>query len=290
MIHVDADAGRESKVGQTMQEVLRAIPQSRQALDKAQACFGIDLTTDVSSLTAYGKDFAPDAGVLIVRGKLDRQKLLALLQAVPTLKSQNFHQHDVFTWTEADPQNAGKPARESAAVFIDERTVLLVHDMDMLGNALDVLDAKAKSLDGAASPLAAPPPDGTVIEAGATGLSGAPELPGHSPVVQQCDSGIVFMGERGGEAFLHGHITTSSQEVANQLQALLMGIHAAAQFNAMKNPDQLRLLIPLKVSTEGQTVHVDWQFSAQEVTSIITSQLKAQLGIELHPQTNGKEN
>src|SRR2546423_2646846 len=289
LIHIDGDAGREAKVGQTMREVLHAIPQSREALEKAQTCFGIDLTADLSSLTAYGKDFVPDGGVLIVRGKLDRQKLLALLQTVPTLKTRNVRQHEVFTWTDGDPQNAANPGQESAAVLFDERTVLVAHDRALIEDALDVLDGKANSLQGANSPLAAPPPEGTVLEAGATGLAAVPQLPGHSPVVQQCDSGILFMGERAGEAFLHGRITTSSQEVANQLQALLMGLQAAAQFNSIKNPDGLRLLIPLKISTEGQAVRVDWQFSAQEVASIIASQLKAQFGIELHPQPNGKE-
>jgi hypothetical protein len=290
LIHLDADAGRDSKVGQTMLDLLRAIPQSQMALEKAQACFGMDLTSDVSSYTAYGKNFVPDGGVLIVRGKLNRAKLLALLQTIPTLKTVNVHQHDVFIWTETDPQNAARPGHESAAVLFDDHTVVLAHDLQLIGDALDMLDGKGKSLDGAASPLAALPPDGTVIEAGATGLSGVPELPDHSPVVRQCDSGMLYMGERAGEAFLHGSIATSSQEVAHQLQALLVGLQAAAQFNAIKNADQLRLLLPLKVSTEGQTVRVDWQFSSQDVSSIIASQLKAQLGIELHPQPTGKEN
>jgi len=288
IIHVDGDAGRDAKVGQVMLEVLRAIPQSQAALDKAQACFGMDVTSEVSSVTAYGKDFVPDGGVLIVRGKLNRSKMLALLQGAPAFKTVNINQHEVMNWTEADPQNPNKPGRVSAATFVDEHTILVAHDLALMRAALDVVDGNAKSLQGADSPLAELPPEGTVLEAGATGLAGVPEMPGQSPVVRQCDSGMVFMGEHAGQAFLHGRVTTSSQEVADKLHALLNGLSAAAQFNALKDPDQSKLLRPLKISTEGQTVHIDWQFSSEEVASIIAAQVKAQLGIELHAQPTGK--
>ena len=126
-----------------MLDLLRAIPQS-QMLEKAQACFGMDLTSDVSSYTAYGKNFVPDGGVLIVRGKLNRAKLLTLLQTIPTLKTVNVHQHDVFIWTETDPQNAAKPGHESAAVLLDDHTVVLAHDLQLIGDVPYMLDGKGK--------------------------------------------------------------------------------------------------------------------------------------------------
>src|SRR5665213_3190486 len=106
------------------------------------------------------------------------------------------------------------------------------------------------------SPLAGASIPGAVLEAGATGLADARDLPIRSPILRQCESGTLSIGEQEGEAFVRGQVLTGSEQTASQVRALIEGARAMAQLQASQRADAALLLSPLKVSSEGNTVKI----------------------------------
>jgi hypothetical protein len=289
VIHLDGDAARSSKVGQAVIGFLRANPASKQALAHAQDFFAMDLTADIRGITAYGEEFSPEACVLIVHGRLNHDRLTMLLHSAPHLQTSSRGGHEICAWTESDPNDPAKPPHESAGALVGDDLAVLGRTPTAVAAALDVIDGRSPQLSGADSPLAQAPGAGTILEAQACGLSSAAVLPAQSPVVRQCESGCLFVGEREGQAFVHAGLVAKTDEVASQVHALAAGAQAMVQLQSADNPDVTQLLAPVHVKVEGRAVRVDWQMPADKVLEIVESQLRQHLGVSWDAHSLGKE-
>ncbi|MDB5332381.1 MAG: hypothetical protein JWP03_3532 [Phycisphaerales bacterium] len=273
-IHVDVDAANASSVSKSIRDAWLARPEGREAIAKVREVIGIDPIRDVHGITVYGTSYAPDAGVVIVRGKVDRAKLLALIKNAPDYRVETAGEREIYLWTEARQGNehdADHPARTSAGAFFGDDMVVIGPGQKPVSAALDVLESKSPGL-GKDSPLAIPAAEGSVIQAAAAGLADAKKLPLNSPVLRQCDYGTLAVGELNGNVFLHGRIVTKSADVASQIRALAEGAKAMAALQSNENFDAGRLLAPLKVAADDKTVKLDWSFPAKEVVKWVEAE------------------
>jgi hypothetical protein len=266
-IHLDADAARESILGRRLHELWLSRPQIAKAIDEAQNTFGIDPTRDIRSITVYGTTFTPDAGVVIARGKVDHTRIEGLLKSLPGYHSDTIDGHAVYFWTESAPNRR----HDSAGAFFGDDTIVIAPDGPAVTAALAVLDGKAAGLssDSALSADAVP---GAILQASAAGLAQAKALPIQSPIVRQCESGSLAVGEQAGDVFLQSRIVTASPETATRLCQLLIGVKAMAEFQTPDKPELANLLQSLKVTASDKTVEIQWQYSSIELVKIIQTE------------------
>lgn len=264
-VHLDADAGRASTVGQALLRQFRADPGSGLVLAKFREQFNIDPTQDIYGVTVYGTDFTPESGVLIVRGKIDREKVLGMLRGGQDFSSQMHNAHELYSWTDSGRRRTG--------AFFDDRTVLVAQSEALVKRALDVLDGSVSLLAGTQSPLAEPAQAGSMLEAGAIGLADAQELTVQSPVLRQCDYGLFAAGEHAGTAFCHAMTMTRAADVAENVKRLIQGTKALAQLNG-GDSDVAKLLAPLTVTSDNRTVRVDWQMPANEFADLLVGEVR----------------
>ncbi|MDB5299543.1 MAG: hypothetical protein JWO87_1206 [Phycisphaerales bacterium] len=273
-IHVDVDAANASTVGKSVRDAWLSRPEGHEAIEKAHEVIGIDPVRDVHGITVYGTSYAPDAGVVIVRGKVDRGKLLALIKNMPGYRVEAAGGREIYLWTEGGRHNehdVDHPAKTSAGAFFGDDMVVIGPGPKPVAAALDVLENKSPGL-AKDSPLAIPAAEGSVIQAAAAGLANAKNLPLNSPVLRQCDYGTLAVGEMNGEVFLHGKIVAKSADVASQIRALIEGAKAMAALQSNENFDAGRLLAPLKVAADDKTVTLDWTFAAAEFVKWIEAE------------------
>ncbi|HZL36605.1 MAG TPA: hypothetical protein VFC78_14895 [Tepidisphaeraceae bacterium] len=268
-VHVDLEAANNSVLGHAMRVMWLTRPEARDAIARAQQAFGIDPTRDIRGFTVYGTHFAPDSGILIIHGKVNRGRLLALLEKLPDYRTQSTGARTLYYWRDKS-RDPAKPGHASVGAFFGEDTVIVCQDPVPLLAALDVLDGKSAALP-ANSPLAGASIPGAVLEAGATGLADARDLPIRSPILRQCESGTLSIGEQEGEAFVRGQVLTGSEQTASQVRALIEGARAMAQLQASQSADAALLLSPLKVSSEGNTVKIEWHLPASQIIRMIHS-------------------
>ena len=266
-VHLDADAARESSLGRQLREQWLAQPANAKALEQARQAFGIDLTRDIHGVTVYGTTYAPDAGILILRGRVDRTHLDALLKTLPGYRNETVSGYSLYFWNEAAPNRR----HESIGAFFGNDTVVIAPDTQSIVTALQVLDGKSPALPGN-SPLTVPPAAGTILQAAATGLAQAKGLPIQSPVIRQCESGSLAVGEQKGQVFVHGRVVTQSADTAAELRSLIEGAKAMGQLQASDNAELARLLGALRVTANSASVDIDWEFSSGELIKMVQSQ------------------
>jgi hypothetical protein len=173
-------------------------------------------------------------------------------------------------------RDPAKPAHASSAAFADDTTFVVSQSEAKVRAALDVLDRKATAIQVTDSPLAHAPPQDTIFEAAVTGLTGVPDLPAQSPIVRQCDSGILWVGEHAGKAFVHAEVLARSEEVAAQIRNLVAGVAAMAQLQAGNRPEVSKVLMPLQVTCEARAVRLDWQMPADDLLGIVSTEIQRQ--------------
>ena len=115
----------------------------------------------------YSTKIADGHGVLVVKAKMDKAKLLEMAEKSPDHRSMKYHDYEIHTWI----HRQGGKDRQLAGVFQDTDVLVLASHADLLKAALDVLDGHSDSLQGADTPLAAEVPAGTMFLVRAMGIA-----------------------------------------------------------------------------------------------------------------------
>lgn len=268
VVHLDLDAGAKSEAAQRILENwLAGTPQNVIAQQVRQA-LGVNLTRDLHSLTVYGtRGSSYYDGVAIVRGKIDQDRLVALLEQQPGYKAESYGGREVHTCTRGAPQRSGVDLTvccDKAGLVVFGRNARAVK----LG--LDVLDGKAESLAGRTLPLALEIPPGTVLLAGASELIDV-RLPLVSPVLRHSQVLVVAVGQQDQSFFLHARLLAKSKELAAEIRTALEGMAATARLQSDSEPDRMKILEAIRVSTAGRTVTVECRAPADHVLRLLST-------------------
>jgi hypothetical protein len=266
-IHLDVDAAKASTFGQSLRDEWLKQPPIADAISKARVATGMDPTREIQSLTLYGLAFSPEQTVVIVRGAVNRPHLQLLLKTLPDYHAEMVGNHQVYSWTEHKPESGDSTCSRSGTFYGTDRIVISPSTAALV-TALEVMDGKSPAL-GEDAQLAGVAPAGTIIQAAVTGLADAKMLPIQSPILRECKSGSVALGEREGTIFLRGRVVTNAAARAAQMKALIQGAQAMAQLNNAQNPTLAALLEPVRATADGNVVAVEWEFSSKELVKMI---------------------
>jgi len=268
LVHVDVDAAAATKGAERLRtDVLNRDPAKR-TLQKLREAIGMDPTQDLRSITLYGSRFDHHTGVVLVRGKLDQARLLALVKVQLDHQVSSYGSHELHTWAQGKTDKGG---HRVTGCLCGPTLVVFGRDAAEVKAALDVLDGKSPSLAGSKSPLAEEVPAGTMLQVRAIDLGGA-AIPFMSPVVRQSELLALAVGEHEAVAFVRAKLVVKSAETANELRKVVDGFIAMARLQAASDPDAARILQEVKVDTSDRTVTVQWRAPAGELLKLMEKQ------------------
>jgi hypothetical protein len=259
--HIDVDAMRASTVVEkAYYKVTETFQDAEKHIEAAGGRLGLDVRKDLFGLTLYGSKIGKPEGVLIVHANVDQKSVLEKAEKAPDHQVAKYGSYEVHSWTDKIRNHQ----HSMSGAFYKPSVIVFAPTVDLVKAALDVLDGKSPSLAGTDSPLAAKIPEGTTVVARAIGLSEV-KLPWKSPLVTQCDTFNLVMGERQGESFAEAKLATKSAETAEQIKTIVEGARAMAELQHGNDPESLKMVKRLKVRLAGKTVSVDFRAPADEV-------------------------
>lgn len=253
LVHVDFDALRAAKTAQSIHQKWLNSDPVKQRLKAIRQTIGMDPLEDFRSVTFYGSRLTRLKGVVIVRAKLDRQRLLDLLSLEPSHQVSSYGSHELHTWIQ---HKAVAKQQTVAGSFHGSETLVLGQDPAEVKTALDVLDGKAPKLAGSDSLLAEDAPPGTVLQVRAIGLAEA-DLDVRSPLLRQSDLLSLVVGEYEGEVFARARLVAKTAKAADQIRAVVDGFLAVASLGANEDENLRQVLDAMKVTKEEKTVTVE---------------------------------
>ncbi len=267
VVHIDLDAARAAQVAQKVYDDWLSHGIAHESLRDIRQTLGMDLLEDVRGITFYATRFEPYGGVVLIRAKVNRPRLMELLEANSTHAVHRRGSRELHTWV----QEVESLKSTLAGCFYGPNLVVISRRLEEVEAALAVLDAKAPSLAGSGSGLDRSAAQGTVFQGGVIDLSelADEELPFVSPIIRNADAIAVDIGEDDGRVFLRLRIGTPSAAVAGRVRDVIVGFRGMTGLERHGDQGTLDALDALDIAAEGATVNVDWRMPGPKVMRLI---------------------
>ena len=264
VIHVDADALRQTVVGQFLLAEMQK-PDAQKKFAAFQAIFNFDPRKELHGLTLYGASKAEEDGVLLVYADFDAARLTTLAEGAKDHQSSTHGQYVIHNWIDEkkQPKNGVQPRTYAA---ISGKVVIFAQKETRVAEALDVLDRTKPNLDTN--------PQFTTLGTG-TGFiqaaAGKMEMPANDPnaaLLKQSKMVMLDLGES--QRRVEGTLTlaTDGEEAAGQLEAVGRGLIGLMSLQSDK-PENVKLAQALAVERAGANVMVRLAMPADDVVGMM---------------------
>jgi hypothetical protein len=135
VLHVDGQLFWKSQLGGKIMAALGE--KDMRKLQSLKELFGSDPIKDLHQITLYGPDANDKRAVAIIRGNLDRKKLLALLALNPAYEELSYKDCPVYRWIDEDDN------KTQFGAFAAEDVVIISQSQAALEAGLDALQERS---------------------------------------------------------------------------------------------------------------------------------------------------
>ncbi len=263
-VHLDIDALRATSVAQKVAaKVQEKHPEIQGHLAMVQAVARFNPCTDLHSVTIYGRQIKPNAGVAIVHANVDKALLSDKVKMAPEYRMSNYGKYELHNWVHA---KGSKHERAMTGAFYKDDVLLFALSADEVMAAIDVLDGKKPNFSGKETGLltGSALPSGAILVAGAIGLDSV-DLPCKSPMAKQISSLVLVTGEDQSNLFVQGQLVVKDAETAKQIKSVADGAIALALLSKSDDADAVKLINAVKVTTADKAVIVEGRASIDAV-------------------------
>ncbi len=262
--HIDVRAMRSSDLIRRFYDECIKGRAPAKLLDMVAEHWGMDPRRDLHHVTMYSTKIADGHGVMVVKAKMDKDKLLDVAKRCPTHRSMKHEDYEIHTWT----HRPGGKDRQLAGVFQDTDVLVLASNPDLAKAALDVMDGRADSLQDADTPPAAQVPAGTMFLLRAMGIADSEAADKH-PLCAQLDRVDYAKGQHEDQWFGHLRIDASDDDAAARIQTALKGLRAMCWLHLDAVPELQEMLDQVEFSREDNVVRSEFQAPVKELVQAV---------------------
>jgi hypothetical protein len=248
VVHVDVEAMRDATLVRRVyqREEARQADAAQWAATIARRLF-MDPSKDLDAITAYGPKPGSPEGVLILKARADRPRLIEALQGAPGFEEGRYEGVIIYSFTQRDGR--------AACAFYKDDLVLLARGEEQLRGGLDVLAGRFPSLAKADSPLTQEARAGTLVLVRGVALDEA-ELPLRNPMAARVKSVDITLGEHQDKVFAEAILKTDAAQTADQIRNIAEGAVALGLLQSGEDPDMAEILRAVKALADGETVSI----------------------------------
>jgi hypothetical protein len=263
LMHFDMDAVRDSVVVKRAWEKMQKMhPHAGGMLDMAAKMSGMDPRKDLRDVTAWGLDTDKRNGVMIVRGKVNREMLEKMVAKAADHKTMEHRTHMLHAWTHKGWR--GRGGENVVGAFHRDDVLVFGRTPEKVKAALDVLDGKAAAAAGD-GPLGGRVRPGSILVARAAAVD--PDT--KCPVLKQGRAFRVAMGESEGKSFYRARLQMESPAAADAVEDVVEGFVALGRLRWGDDADALRLVNAVEIDVAGDSCTIAWDAEAERVAQAV---------------------
>lgn len=218
VIHVDVDAGRDSKTFETVSDAIFSNPQARDGIDKLEQLTNAKFPNDLNDVTVYGASTDDQAGVIVIHAKVDRGQMETAVKKNPGYSSVAYGNYNLLTWVDKGETSYG--------AFHDDGTIVISKKDSNVKSALDAMDGKGELIKADSVLVSGIKPKQLLY----IGIDDVATLtkdnPNPNPVVESVKHGWITLADDDKNPVLTAQMTTETPESAENLKQKLDGLNA----------------------------------------------------------------
>jgi hypothetical protein len=269
--HLDVEALVNSQLGQFLLKQLAAEGVDEKIKQFAEV-FGFDPVKDLKSITAYGNEYVEEHGVAILRGTVNREKILALLEKNEGHKETKYGESTLHQWAEKKTEAV---LTRFGCFYGDDLTVI-ASSMELLKAAVDVLDKKADSLaKGDLAAVLLVPSVGSIAMIAAQDIVPKENDP-QAAMVKKLQAISAEIGEANKSLYGKIVLVTRNAKDAEDIRKVIDGLLAIVSLAGAQAADSdatktqvLAMLKQIQVSGKEQVVNIEASWDVAQVTALL---------------------
>lgn len=263
LMHLDMDAARDSVVVTRAWEKMQKMhPHAGGMMDMAARMTGMDPRTDLRDVTAWGLDTDKRNGVMIVRGKVNRELLEKMVAKAPDHQTMEHRTHTLHAWTHKGWR--GRGGEKVVGAFHRDDVMVFGRTPEKVRAALDVLDGTAGGVAGD-GPLGGRVRPGSILVARAAAVD--PDT--RCPVLKQGRAFRVALGESEGKSFYRARLQMESPAAADAVEDVVEGFTALGRLRWNADADAMQLVNAVEVDVAGDACTIAWDAGAERVAKVV---------------------
>jgi hypothetical protein len=262
LLHLDLEAFKKSSFGSLALTEIQS--QHGNQIAALEELLGSNLLKDLDQITLFGPDSDDKNAVLMVWGRFNPQKLLALLGLNATYEKSDYRNYTIHQWVD---QEHGK---NQVGAFAREDLIVLSQTRLPVEQALDTLDGKRPSLaqSGGLAFLDKAPAQPIVLLA-AEDLNQLVGDNAHAAVLKNSQIMVFAAAEENQTLALDLDLWTQDAQTAVQIEQAFVGMKAFAMLNQKNQPLLGRLAEAFQIRTENTLVSIRFRYPAEPLFSIL---------------------
>lgn len=255
IIHVDYESFRESGISKKLRE--RNPLVATFARNWLIQQYGMDPAEDIASATMFSRDYQKQTGTVILHTDYDAEKIEAKLKRSIKHSATKWQDHTLHTVTlSKQRQNDTDPSgdQEITVVMVDKDTIILASSAPNAQAAINLIKGDGESLAGKSSTLLTKSVGDAWFYGAAIDLGKLRDHEVSMPVLSQHEQVNFSFGKRDSMMFEEGTMVAQSEEVAQKMQKVLVGMVAYGQLWAHDSEPLKSLYQDVNVNRNGKTV------------------------------------
>ena len=270
--HVDIERFNNTQIGRLVREELKNQGVEEKLTNFANI-FAFHPLDDVRNVTIYGSGQDRQKAVVLIEGKFNKERLLALLCLNPSYKEIEYGEIVVHSWVDKKKDDPDTSETKYGCFYNDE-LVVIGAGLEAVKHAIDVLNGSAENAASGVFSQAALDAEGAFFLVAANSVS---EMVGQEPeaaVLRQTDELGLAIGEIEGNFYVDLELKTKLEEAAQAISKITEGIIALAALAGEEQPKLAEMAKKVKLSCERNTVRVHFESDPETVFSFLKEQWK----------------
>ncbi len=271
IVHVDHEAFLRSAIGKLVRAELTA-QGMEEDMQNFATVFGFHPLDDVRDATLYGAGGDRKKAVVLIDGKFDQDKLLALVRM--NAEHAEFDHGDVtiHRWLHEEKKGEESTHQMMYGCLCDGHLVVMSGDLDVTKRAVDAV--RSPSAGAAAELLDAVTSDGNgaFFQVAGTGVGAMAGDEPQAALLRQTEALRLHLGETAGKVFVRIALEAKSQEMAQSMGQMIEGLIAMATMAGQDQPALAEMVRKIQLSTEGKTTRLRFEAQAQPVFDFLKKQ------------------
>jgi len=274
VVHADCEQFNKSRLGQLIRAELSSLGIEEKLQDFAKV-FSFHPLDDVRDVTIYGQGQDREKAVVLIKGKFDKEKLLALIRSNPEHQESEYGSIVIHRWRNEEkvPSQDAKEQMMYGCFYRDD-LIVIGAGLPAVKHALDVLNGSTASAVGGVFDSAIQQRQGVFFMVAANNLAQTVSDQQKAAVLKQANQLALAVGEDEKNVYVNVNLKASSQEAAEYIRRILDGILAYLALAAKEQPKLAALVENIKLSCAQNTVQVYFKSDPEPILQFLKEQSK----------------
>ncbi|MFC1781400.1 hypothetical protein ACFLZ8_03995 [Planctomycetota bacterium] len=245
-----------------------------QKLSNFTKLFGFHPLDDVRNIMLYGQGHERENAVVLLEGKFDKAKLLALVGLNPEYKEIKYDNITIQQWLQKD-SNSGQDSQAQImyGCFYRDDMIILGSGLPAVKNSIDVLNGSAASASNRIFTDTLLKNENAFFQIATNSLE---QIVGSDPkavLLKQAEQLVIIVGEDENSVFSAVNLKAKSQESAGYINQMLEGFIVFLTLADEEQPALAKLAQMVKLSSVEDIIQIRLELQPELIQQIISSNI-----------------